>query len=316
MVTGIAGAKGFIGSYLSRHLTTGKPGAIRLLTRDATGSSALDHADWMCGDLRSSADCERFAAGLDAICYLAHTNSPVDSDMDQISDALCNLVPLLTLIQAIQNIGSKPHIVYFSSGGAVYSSKHEREPYRETDVCAPLSSYGIQKLAAEHYLRLAAHRGYLTATVLRVGNAYGTLLPRHRRQGLIGVAINNILNRQPVRIFGDVNNVRDYVHLEDVCGAVGHALEPRGEFNIVNIGSGVGHSVWDVLHLIEDCYGAPLEIQTDDSCGQLLTDWIVLDTAKALEEYGWSPAIDLRSGINEMLSGWLPQLQAGVVTAT
>jgi UDP-glucose 4-epimerase len=69
----------------------------------------------------------------------------------------------------------------------VYAAKPDKSSYRETDPCAPVSSYGIQKLAAEEYLRLAARKGHLTATVLRVGNAYGTLLPHHRMQGLIGV---------------------------------------------------------------------------------------------------------------------------------
>ena len=128
--------------------------------------------------------------------------------------------------------------MYFSSGGAVYAPKHDRVRYRETDVCAPLSSYGIQKLAAEHYLRLAAFRGLLTATVLRVGNAYGTLLPQHRMQGLIGVAINCVVHNRPVRVFGNPANVRDYIHLDELCNLAERVARPVEEFSIVNVGSG------------------------------------------------------------------------------
>ena len=238
----------------------------------------------------------------------------MNSDLDQANDAVVNLVPLLNLIDAIRRLGTKPHVVYFSSGGAVYAAKQDRDRYRETDLCAPLSSYGVQKLAAEQYLRLAAQKGHLTATVLRVGNAYGTLLPEYRMQGLIGVAINNILHKRPVRVFGNLNNVRDYIHLADICEMAERASAPREPFSIVNVGSGVGHSVMDVLKLIEECHGAPVEIQSDESCGHWLTDWAVLDTTKARQEFGWSPAIDLRSGIAAMMTEWNREIQTSAAT--
>ena len=304
MTIGIAGSKGFVGSYLSRRLLARRPGPVRLLVRDTCSRASVDGAETICGDLRSLADCDRFAAGLDLIYYLAHTNSPVNSDRDQSTDVMLNQIPLLNLINAVERLGTRPHIVYFSSGGAVYAPKHDNIRYRETDPCAPLSSYGIQKLAAEHYLRLAAYKGHLTATVLRVGNAYGTLLPQHRMQGLIGVAINSVLHDRPVRGFCDPGNVRDYIHLEDLCDMADRACIPNREFCVVNVGSGSGHSVTDVFRLIEDGYGAPVRIQTDMSCGQWLPDWVVLDTTRAQQEFGWSPAIDLRSGILGMMAEW------------
>ena len=97
----------------------------------------------ICGDLLSSKDCERFAADLKVIYYLAHTNSPVNSDRDWPGDALTNLVPLLNLLGAIRSLKTRPHIVYFNSGGAV-AAKLARIPYTETDLCAPISSYGIR----------------------------------------------------------------------------------------------------------------------------------------------------------------------------
>src|SRR5438270_153202 len=83
----------------------------------------------------------------------------------------------------------------------------QRAPLYEAASTAPSTSYGIQKLAFEQYLRMAANEGWLTATVLRIGNAYGTLLPRERLQGFIGVALNHIVHDEPVRIFGDWENV-------------------------------------------------------------------------------------------------------------
>jgi UDP-glucose 4-epimerase len=301
MITGITGSTGFVGSYLARHLLGKQRETLRSLVRNSADAAGPAGSVTLHGDLMSRSDCERFAEGLNLIYYLSHSHFPIDSDSDLPDDTLANLVPLLNLLQAIRQFGTKPHIVYFSSGGAVYAPNRDRIPYRETDPCEPTCSYGIQKLAAEQYLRLAAQQGYLTATVLRVGNAYGALLPQFRMQGLIGVAVNLVVHGQPVRVFGDPNNVRDYVHLEDICEAAKRAAVPRRPFQVFNVGSGVGHSVLDVLHLVSAALARPIEIRCDPAYGSGLTEWVVLDIANARDQLGWSPAIDLRSGIRRML---------------
>ena len=301
-MTGIAGFKGLIGSHLSRYIAARKSGGLRLLARNSEDYRGPADAEIMNGDLLSRSDCERFAADLKVIYYLAHNNSPIDSDLDMPNDALVNLVPLLNLLHTIQLFKTKPHVVYFSSGGAIYERKQELMPYTEADQCAPMSSYGIQKLAAEQYLRLAADKGYLTTTVLRVGNAYGSLLSQFRRQGLIGVATNCVMNGKAIRVFGSPHNVRDYVHLEDISDIAVRAAIPRQPFSVFNVGSGVGHSVSEVIRVIEDCWGQPVQILRDDSLGDRLTDWVVLDITKAREELDWSPKIDLRTGICKIMS--------------
>ena len=307
MATGITGAKGFIGSYLSRRILARQPVAVRLFIRNTANYQSPEGAEILQGDLMSQSDCERFAADLHLIYYLAHNNTPVSSDLDLPSDALVNLVPLLNLLQVIQKLGTKPHVVYFSSGGAVYAPKQDRVPYRETDPCGPVSSYGIQKLAAEEYLRLAARKGYLTSTILRAGNAYGAPLSHLRMQGLIGVAVNCVAQGRSVRVFGNPNNVRDYIHLEDLSEIAVRGSVPKEPFSIINVGSGVGHSVLDILRVIEEIWGKPIDIHSDQNCGNWLTDWVVLDNSKAREEFGWSPTVDLRCGIARMVDGLVKQ---------
>ena len=303
MTTGIVGATGFIGSYFTKFIGGKEHGGLRLMVRNSVGCHCPPGSEVLHGDLLSLADCERFAKGLKVIYYLAHNNSPVNSDFDWPSDARGNIILLLNLLQTVRDLETKPHIVYFSSGGAVYAPKADRIPYRETDHCGPMNSYGIQKLAAEEYLRLAAHKGLLTATVLRVGNAYGTLLSQFRLQGIIGVAINCVAHGQPVRLFGNPNNIRDYIHLEDVSDLAVRVSTPREPYSVINVGSGMGHSVMDILRLIEESLGRPIEVHADQSLGNSLTDWIVLDNARARERYGWKPALDLREGIARMAAG-------------
>ena len=252
MRIGFAGSRGAIGSYLLPRIASRYGGSVRLFLRNVRVGELYHDSEVLCGDLLSPKDCGRFVKGLDVIYYLAHCNTPVSSDRDQPNDALLNVVPLLNFLQAIQDEETKPHVVYFSSGGAIYGRNPERVPWRETARCQPTSSYGIQKLAAEHYLRLAAEKGHLTCTVLRVSNAYGTLLSPQRMQGLVGVAINNALHNAPVRVFGNMDNVRDYVHLQDICAIAEKAAQPKEPFTILNVGSGRGYSVNDVLNIIQD----------------------------------------------------------------
>jgi UDP-glucose 4-epimerase len=305
MSLGLTGAKGMIGGHLIRYFEPRIPGPIRAIVRSLSASDArkMREVEIMYGDLSSFHDCAAFASGLRTIVYLAHTNTPITSDSDFPSDAALNLIPLLTLIQAIKGSGGCPHLIYFSSGGAVYGPNPGRVPFREGDSCQPISSYGVQKFAAEHYLRIAALRGILTATVLRVGNAYGTLLPSQRLQGLIGVAVNNLLQGKPLRIFGNPDNVRDYVHLDDVARVCELAMCPRQTFAVYNVGSGVGHSVREVLHIVAESFGTELPDEEPSTLegAACLVDWVVLDIDKAKREMDWVPAIDLRTGVSRLI---------------
>lgn len=302
MTLGIAGASGFIGSFLlERFSGSGRP--VRALVRSATlaASSRSPAVEIVQGDLLSERDCQAFLDGLDAVIYLAHRNSPVNSDLDVSSDAMSNLIPLLQFLKAAVSAGRKPHIIYFSSGGAIYGpASNRRIPFRESDPCQPQSSYGIQKLAAEAYLRLFADRGFLTSVVIRPANAYGKLLPRERRQGLIGVALNCMLHGEPVRIFGDPSNVRDYVHVSDIASLVERCLVPSKPFDVYNCGTQIGHSVREVCRLIERKSCRQLQIVPEQT-GTGLAEWCVVDRSKARDELGWEPAIDLETGIQQMI---------------
>ncbi len=302
---GITGASGFLGSYLLSWLARNTEHELRALARTIppTGWPGPPGVTWLQGDLASSRDCTAFAAELDTVVHLAGANTPLTSNADLPADAGANLVPTLTLLQALRELGTRPHVVFASSGGAVYGRSADRLPFGETRPCEPSSSYGIQKLAVEHYLRVAAEGGWLTATALRIGNPYGVLLPPERLQGFIGVALNQLVHGLPIRIFDDPANVRDYVHLDDMCRMFELVLAPREAFAIYNVGSGEGYSVDDVVELLEGFVGdVRVERQSMRPELQPLPSWVVLDVTKALAELGWAPSVPLEAGL-ERLSG-------------
>ena len=308
---GLIGAGGFIGSYLLGRLREQASGVIRVFWRNPNVDPP-EPAEVVYGDLVSYTDCQNFARDLDVIYYLAHHNTPVNSDLDQANDTALNLIPLLTLLKAVENLKTKPKLIYFSSGGAVYGTGGgtgggrgaNRVPFHEDQACHPTCSYGVQKLAAEHYLRIAADQGHLSSVILRVGNAFGTLLPQHRMQGLIGVALNNVLHGRPIRIFGDPDNIRDYVHLSDVSDLALRVMASDQPFLVLNVGSGKGSSVREVLRAVEACSPSPVEIHYDADSGKKLTGWAVLDIGKARREFQWEPKVTLSAGIADMMRRW------------
>jgi UDP-glucose 4-epimerase len=302
MRIGVTGASGFMGSVLVRRLADQQGLRVRALTRTIT--SALPHdprVEWMQGDLTSYGDSVSFIAGLDAIVHLAHTNTPLTSNKDLPSDATMNIIPTVTLLQAIRDGRTKPHVVFVSTGGALYRGDEGR-PVSEESPVEPTTSYGIQKLMGELYFRFGAREGWITATILRIGNPYGVLLPSERLQGFIGVALAQIVERSPVRIFGDPDNVRDYVHLDDVMRMFELAVAQRSAFEIYNVGSGEGKSVREVLELLQRFSGLDAEVVYDPltADSSRLPSWIVLDISKARRELGWQPEVAFEEGLRAM----------------
>lgn len=294
----ITGAGGLIGRSFIKRLSTMDGLVVTGFDRNPQPEGISIR--WLQGDLQNLDDCYRVVEGQDVIYHFAHTNSPLTSDQDMVQDAFLNLVPTLNLLKVIEKTKLTPHFVYPSSGGAVYGVSKSGERFKEEDPCFPLNSYGVQKLMTEHYIRLAAHRRILTGTVFRISNAYGWLLPPDRQQGFIGTALTRVLTEQPIRLFGNPANVRDYVHIDDVIDAFLIALVNRHEFEIYNIGTGVGTSVNEIVNLIEKILSKSVARVVEKSeFAYHLPNWNILDPTKAQSQLGWQSKIGIEEGIKK-----------------
>ena len=302
MNVGITGATGFLGTYLINYLNKNNNYNIYGLTRNSVNLNKNGkNINWIIGNLSSSYDCLEFIKKVDVIIHLAHTNTPLTSDNDIISDVELNLIPTVTLLETIKKYGKKIHLIYSSSGGAIYGHSENKIPFKETDLCIPSSSYAIQKLAAENYIRLCSEKDIITSTIFRISNPYGILLPSERKQSLIGVVLSKLAKNKTVQVYGDVSNTRDYIHLDDMIRAFEKAILIKNDFEVYNIGSGIGYSVNAIFSLIEKFTLSEIKkefIELDERNN--LLNWSVLDAAKAYEKLNWKPEISFESGLKEL----------------
>ncbi len=136
---------------------------------------------------------------------------------------------------------------------------------------------------------------------MRISNPYGVLLPSERKQGLIGVALNTLFKGETLKVYGNPENIRDYIHLEDMCKAVEYSFAGKNNFDIFNIGSGKGLSVNNVLNYMEKYTNLNFkkEYINNEIAGSLI-DWNILDVSKAKNELNWIPKIDFNNGLEEL----------------
>lgn len=295
------GATGVVGRTILPSLLALPGVLVTAVSRvDQKYSGAKRNINWVMADLRCKEDCDRIVRGQDVILHFASSSFPLTADAAIARDIMDNLVPTVNLLDALARSSSKtvPHVIFPSSGGAVYGSAASSRAWNEEDPCRPTTGYGIGKLAAEHYVRMFVERGCVTATILRIANIYGWVGPTNRPQGLINVAISHAMRGEPVTIVGSLENVRDYIHISDVWSAICAVLTKVDSFEIYNIGTGVGTSVGELLNLLQSVVpgGVSYIVEGEATAGHL-PRWNVLDIAKASSALPWSPTITLVEGL-------------------
>ena len=297
----ILGGGGFLGSHLSeRLLALGH--RVRIFERQGFSrrnvAGLIDQMDVVEGSLDSQTDVERILKDVDVLFHLASTTVPASSNADPFHDVATNVLPTIRLLEAARNSSLKK-LVFFSSGGTVYGIP-ERIPLDEGHPTAPICSYGIHKLAIEKYLYLYRHLFGLEYCVLRISNAYGERQSPTSGQGAVAAFLSSALKRETIEIWGDGSVVRDYIYVSDVVEAAIAVSEQQAGRGVFNIGSGVGTSLREVIELVSQAIGLPLEVRYSPARA-LDVPVNVLAVGRAEKELGWSPKIPLAKGIGRVL---------------
>ncbi len=216
-------------------------------------------------------------------------------------DASINVDGLLNLLQAAIQHGVG-RVVFISSGGVVYGEPSDLPVPRHAPK-RPLSPYGVTKLTSEHYLYAFRKLHGLEYVALRYSNVFGPRQDPHGEAGVVAIFSQRIRDGEPLLIFGDGEQTRDYVFVGDVAAANLLATkidlpDPEGLDDVAfNVGTGVETSVNELARTILTEAGseAPIEYAPARP-GELLRS--ALDCAE-LRALGWAPRRSLADGLRE-----------------
>lgn len=263
------------------------------------GDHSLSHAKFLKGDFRDPSIVKKAAAGADAVVHLVTCSSPSKFNETPLIDLDANVRPTLTLLETCIEIGVR-YVVFASSGGTVYGET-EGKPMSENSGTLPVCAYGASKLAIEKYLHIYSLYHDLSYAALRVSSPYGIDSRLYPTRGVVDTFVESALAQKEITIWGDGSAVRDFIHLSDVARAFAETLRLRPSNVVMNIGSGIGTTLVQLLSFIEDVTGHSINASYHSS-QQYDVKSIVLDCSFALEHLGWRSTRPLLIGIEETYS--------------
>lgn len=287
----ILGASGFIGVNLAHAL------AARGVEPVCFARHASEH--WPAGSRAILGDLadpprELFSAMAGApVFHLASSTRPTAATGQAAAEIEADLVATVALLEAARGLDCR--WVFSSSGGTVYGQT-DAEKIAEDHPNRPISSYGIAKLAIERYFELYRIVHGLDYVTARISNPYGPFQSAARGQGLIAALFDRISHGRPVEIWGDGENVRDYVYIGDVADALVLLAERGRTGEVYNVGSGSGASINELVGRISALLGRPAAVVHASARGVDVRR-NVLDIAKISRELGWRPAHSLEEGV-------------------
>lgn len=293
MKTLVLGGCGFIGSHLVDGLLAAGH-KVRVFDRSPKLYRVpLANVDYRFGDFADAPFLAEALEGVEVVYHLISTTVPSTSNLDPMADVRSNLINTLQLLQLMvqKNI---PKIVFLSSGGTVYGIP-ETVPIPESHPLRPICSYGVVKVAIENYLFMFHQLHGLEYVVLRASNPYGERQGHVGVQGVIGSFMAKILAIEPIEIWGDGSVVRDFIYVSDLAELCVLAAQSK-KSGIYNAGSGVGHSINEIVSAFMEVTGQTIEPVYRAGRGYDVPS-VVLDIMGAKSAFEWSPQIDLRDGI-------------------
>jgi UDP-glucose 4-epimerase len=300
----VLGGSGFIGSTVcERLLQDGHQ--VRVLARQKLSRSWYfgpnKNLEWIQGNFLNIHDLRTAVQGMDAIFHLVSSTVPQHANDDPIWDVQTNLVGTLQLLQVLRE---KPvaKIIFISSGGTVYGLPRYL-PINEDHPTNPITAYGITKLSIEKHLQMFTHQEGVPHLILRVSNPYGPRQRIEKGQGAVGVFLHHVLAGEPIEIWGNGEAKRDYIYISDVSESIVQSLTYQGKQQVFNVGTGEGISLNNLLDLIEEVIGQPVQ-RIYRPARNFDVPVSVLDNTRIRKELNWEPKVDIREGLLKTVS-WM-----------
>jgi len=305
----VTGGAGFIGSNITDELIK-KNYAVTVIDNESTGKkeNVNKKARYIKGDVRDNKSMDKvFKEKIDIIFHIAGCASTIKSFHDPAADLSTNVLGTINIINyAIKH--RVPRLIYASSMTSY--GVPEKLPIKETYATRPISYYGITKYAGERYVMATGLRKdipfKLNTTAFRMFNVYGIRQAiDNPYQGVVSIFIGNVLRGEPITIFGDGEQSRDFIHISDVANAWISAIDNEKTYGeVFNLGSGIRVSVNNLVDIILKSFGKSRKnykvIYKEERPGD--QKHMQADITKVKKILGFKIKMDFEKGMNETIS--------------
>lgn len=291
----VTGGAGFIGSRLVRRLAE-RGDTVVVLDSLEGGSlenlgSVEDKIEFVKADVRDATVVDDAARGVDAIFHLAAQVSVPKSIEDPLKDAEINILGTVNLLNAALREKIKK-FVFFSSA-AVYGDPTEF-PIKENSLINPISPYGMSKLAAETYCGTFAKLHGLNCVAFRTFNVCG-----NGGMGVLFKFVQAVKEGKPIAVYGDGEQSRDFIYVEDVVDGCVLALE-KNCGGVYNLATGVEITVNELVSMLGKVAGKDVEVEKiDEMEGDIKRS--IADITRIKQDLGFEPRHMVEDAIKEML---------------
>ena len=294
----VTGGAGFIGSHLTRTLLA-QGTRVTVLDNLSVGrrETVPDAARFVCGDVRDSAAVADALTGANAVFHLA-AQVTIRGSFDRFCEDLdTNVMGTAHLLRAMDP--SRVRWFVLASSMAVYADAESPEPIPESHPTKPLSPYGVGKLAAEGVCQQVCEARGVPFTALRYFNTFGTGQTYTPYVGVITIFVTRLLRGEPPVIFGDGEQQRDFIHVDDIVAGTIAALGRRP--GIYNLGTGRGTSLKALARMITRRLKPSVEpVLAPPQAGELR--FSVADITAAREALGFAPTRTLEDDLDAVVT--------------
>ena len=301
----VTGGAGFIGSHLVESLLNDGHELI-IFDNFLTGKKenlSFDGNFRLVEDDFGSKDSLALIKNFDPeVCFhLAAQSSVVVSVQDPALDFEHNILQPIQLIDTLINSNCKKFI-FTSSGGTIFGEP-KIIPTAESDYSnEPASPYGVAKKKLNEIIKIMTSNTPLSYSILNLSNVYGPRQDPHGEAGVVSIFSNKYLNGERPVIYGNGEQTRDYIFVQDVISALIKSSKIQDNL-FLNIGTGIETSVNQLSESLKTQFSSDLEpIYKDARAGELQRS--VLDNTKARKLLNWEPQYDLDTGMVEV-KNWI-----------
>ncbi|MEX1112779.1 MAG: GDP-mannose 4,6-dehydratase [Candidatus Andersenbacteria bacterium] len=305
----ITGGAGFIGSSLAQAIV---PLGAKVTVLDAMlplyGGNEFnlegirDQIEFVQGDIRDAELVAKLVSGKDIVYSFAAQVSYIDSKEQPFLDLDINGKGHLTVLEAIREHAPQARVL-FSSSRMVYG-KIKTVPVEETHPTDPLSLYGIHKLLGEKYYHYYWDTFGVDTVSVRIPNPYGPRQQmKHSKYSIVGWFVRQAMEDNNIDIFGDGQQERDYLYIDDIVDAFLHLTVKGASGEVYNIGTHERIRFVDMVDavLAEVGSGRKTHIPWPESYEKNETGNYIADTAKIEAVTNWKPQVSLKEGVRAMV---------------